>query len=439
MGQRRPAQWAPLLIILLLLVAGCGQIQPPPTGESPPWETPRPTPTPPPAGRVRLLASWRGGDEAGFLRALEVFTARTGIAVDYTGEAEVADALLAAVEAGVPPDVVVLPKPNWLWELASAGAIPPLPPDVAALVERDFSPAWVELVSYGGEPYGVPVRAASKSLLWYRPDALRSAPALDTLDDLEAAAEGLSARGVKPFVVPAGEGGGWPLTDWFENILLAEAGPAAYEALARHDIPWTHPDVRRAAVRFAGLLRDEWLLGGAEGAVELPLAESFEAAFTPPRPRAAFWLGLGPVVEGQRRKFPHLRPGEHIGVTSFPANGVVGVADVAVALNGREETRRLMAFLAGAEMPLLWVGAGGYFISPNRALSPSAYTDSFRAYEARQLQEAAAFAYDLSDRLPRLLAQELQRGLTALLLSPDDVDAVLAQIEEVAGREQGFR
>ncbi|MDQ7030185.1 MAG: hypothetical protein Q9O62_10605 [Ardenticatenia bacterium] len=74
----------------MLLVGGCGQIQPPPPGEAPPWGTPRPSPTSPPADRVRLLASWRGGDEAGFLYALETFTARTGIVVEYTGEAEVA-------------------------------------------------------------------------------------------------------------------------------------------------------------------------------------------------------------------------------------------------------------------------------------------------------------------------------------------------------------
>ncbi|MDQ7030186.1 MAG: ABC transporter substrate-binding protein [Ardenticatenia bacterium] len=335
--------------------------------------------------------------------------------------------------------MVVLPKPNWLWELASARAIPPLSPDVTAVVRREYSAAWVELASYEGTLYGVPVRAASKSLLWYRPDAFARPPTLSSLEDLETTARALAARNVTPFALPAGEGGGWPLTDWFENILLAERGPKTYEALARHDMSWTHPDVRRAMTRFVRLLRNEWLLGGAEGALELALAESFEATFTPAEPRAAFWLGLGPVVEGQRRKFPTLRPGEAISVTTFPATGVVGVADVAVALNEREATRRLMAFLADAEMAHLWIEYGGYFISPNRAVLPSSYGDPFRAYEAQHLQETAVFVYDLSDRVPRLLTQELQAGLRTLVLAPEKLDTVLARIEEVAGREQGFR
>ena len=437
--ERHPAAIGLVALLAWLALMACQQIPPPPPGPAPPWDTPRPSPTPPPANRVRVLASWRGGDEAGFLRALEVFTAQTGITVEYTGEAEVADALLANIEAGTPPDVVVLPKINWLWELASAGAIPPLDPETAQAVQARYSDTWVELVSYRGQRYGVPFRATSKSLLWYRPDALGTRPEVGSLDELESTASQLAARGMRPFAVPGGEGGGWPLTDWFENILLAEAGPETYEALARHDIQWTDPAVRRAAQRFVRLLRDEWLLGGAEGAVRLALAESFEATFVPQRPRAAFWLGLGPVVDGQLRKFPRVRPHENIEVTAFPADGVVGIVDTAVALNEREETRRLMAFLASPEAARLWIEHGGYFISPNGGVPASAYPDDFRTFEARQLQEAAAFAYDLSDRLPRLLTQELQRSLQTLVQQPERLDQILEELEAVAAREQGFR
>lgn len=438
----RESGWPAAILLTLALLAiatACRQIPPPAPGPAPPWDTPRPSPTPPPANHVRVLASWRGGDEVGFLRALETFTDQTGITVEYTGEAEVADALLAHIEAGTPPDVVLLPKINWLWELASAEAIPPLDPETAQAVRTHYAPTWVALASYDGKLYGVPFRTTSKSLLWYRPDAVDTSVPPETLNDLETTAAHLADKGLRPFTVPGGEGGGWPLTDWFENVLLAEAGPEVYEALARHEISWTDPAIRRAARRLVELLRNEWLLGGAEGTVKLALAESFEATFVPDRPRAVFWLGLGPVVDGQLHKFPNLRPHRNIAVTAFPAGGVVGIVDTAVALNAREETRRLMAFLASPEAPRLWIEHGGYFISPNSDVPASAYPDAFRAFEAHQLQTAPTFVYDLSDRLPRLLTQELQKSLQALLQHPEQLDQILENLESVATREQGFR
>ncbi|RME09877.1 MAG: extracellular solute-binding protein [Ardenticatenia bacterium] len=426
-----------LLVLGLLVLAACRQIQPPPPGPQPPWDAPPPTPTPAPQGVVRVLASWRGGEEAGFLLVAEAFKARTGIVVEYVSNAEVADGLLAEIEAGTPPDIVFLPKPNWLTELASANAIPPLPEDAARALQTHYAPAWVALVTYEGQPYGVPFRANSKSLLWYRPDRVGTETPPATLDDLDALTDRLAAQGTAPLSVPARDG--WPLTDWFENILLAEAGRATTEALAMHRTTWTAPEVRAAAERYVALLEDRHLLGGAVGALDLALAESTDAFV---QGDAAMWLGLGPVMKNALQKRPDVQFGRDVRVWDFPADGgVVGIVDTAVALNTRPETAALLAWLATPEAAQLWVEAPpeqGYFISPNRDVPLEAYTDPLQRTEAAQLQQARTFVYDLSDRLPRLLTADVQTGLQRLLREPDALDEVLTAIETTAAREQGI-
>ncbi|MBA2390419.1 MAG: extracellular solute-binding protein, partial [Geodermatophilaceae bacterium] len=177
----------------------------------------------------------------------------------YQGAGQVPGALRERLEQGVTPDVILLPVPDWLGELASAGAIAPLDEAVAAEVQQHFGPAWVELVSHDDDLYGVPLDVNVKSLLWYRPTALaevyQSPP--DSLEALFSVAAALEAQGERAFAVPGGAG--WPLTDWFESLLLATGGAPLYDDLAARRVAWTDPQVAAAAQRFVSLLRPEWV------------------------------------------------------------------------------------------------------------------------------------------------------------------------------------
>lgn len=428
-----------LLVAVVLVLAGCRQIAPPPPGAALPWETPAATATPRPDNRVRMLAPWRGEAEAAMRAILDRFEQDRGIRVDYVGYERIPDGLLTEIEAGTVPDVVILPKPNWLSELAAAAAIVPLSGPVEQRTRAHYGPAWIDLATYEDQLFGVPFRANSKSLLWYRPDVLPAGPPT-TLPELEAVAARLVGQeDVRPFSVSGAEGWRWPLTDWFENILLAQAGSETYEALAAHEVPWTAPPVRTAARTYRALLRDRWLLGGVDGMQQFGLAESFVEAFDEQPPHAAMWLAQGSVYDALKPKLPGLTPRRDVAVALFPSEGaVVGTVDTAVAFNARPETMALLALLAGPATARPWIEAGG-FISPNRDVPLDAYPNAFARYEATQLIEARVFAYDLSDRLPDPLAEELENALLAMLIEPNRIDALLAHLETVADREQGLR
>jgi alpha-glucoside transport system substrate-binding protein len=369
---------------------------------------------------------------------LEQFTGESGIETGYEGVERVSERLLEHLETGQMPDVLLLPVPDWLQELAGAGAIPPLADEVAGVVRDNFTSSWVDFVSHEGRVYGVPFDANAKSLLWYRREQL---PELEVdppagLQDLYTLAQELEAHGQAAFAVAGGVN--WTLTDWFENVLLATSGTETYDALITHRIAWTDPEVEAATRQFVSLLRPAWVMGGTEGAINAPLlADTFYQAFDPAAPGAALWLGQSSIV------MPWLQEGtphspDHYDVFLFPTGGVVIVAgSVATGTNNDPATAALLDFLARPEAVEPWVREGG-FVSPNRAIPLDAYPTDIARHEAELVVNAPAFRYDLSDRLPPNLGFPfLGERLAAMLREPAAIPAILAEIEEVATREQG--
>ncbi|MGH2542134.1 MAG: ABC transporter substrate-binding protein [Ardenticatenaceae bacterium] len=381
-----------------------------------------------------MLGHFRGDDLPLMHEMLARFERQHGIATTYEGVEQVAQRLQERVESGVTPDVILLPVPGWLDALAEGGAIVPLAENGARAVETHFGPAWTDLVTYDGRIYGVPFNAEAKSLLWYRPSVLDELGATppQSFEELAQIAAARATEGKAAFALPGQIG--WTLTDAFENVLLATAGPEVYDALITHQIAWTDPRVERAAQRFVALLRDEWLMGGTEGMLAMPLwSESFAEALTPDEPAAAFWLGPDSVIAGSG-----LVEGEDFELAAFPTGGIVmGVGSVLVATNDAPETMALLAYLAQPEAIEPWVRAGA-FISPNQSIAPEAYPTRRARREAELLAAASSFRYDLSDQLPPNLKDTfLPDQLAQMLRQPDQLPAILAGIERVATREQG--
>ncbi|MCB0077959.1 MAG: carbohydrate ABC transporter substrate-binding protein [Anaerolineales bacterium] len=422
----------PLLIavalILLLLLPACGRPAAPAPPDSPFAEA-APTASPRPADdALRMIGHIASDQQLPQMEALLArFSAQTGVAVDYKGDPLLPELLRQQLDAEQIPDLILLPVPNWIDALASAGAIVPLDEAASAAVEAHFGEGWQQLVSVDGQLFGVPFDARSKSLL-YGPPSLLPADGFADLADLQRFAEVRAAQGNVTFALPGAIG--WTLTDSFENTLLASAGPEVYDALRDHRIPWTDDRVVAAFDTWLALLRPGHLLDGAAGTVELPLrADVFATIFDVEPPPAALWWGPEGVIAESG-----VAP---IGVTPFPMDGVVGVGSVVVATNARPATMALLAYLAQPDAILPWVEAGG-FVSPNRDVPLDAYPDALSRAQAAQLVDASLFRYDLSDRLPPKLGGDYLWGqLKAILLAPDELPRLLAEIERVAIREQG--
>ncbi|MUL44168.1 extracellular solute-binding protein [Streptomonospora sp. PA3] len=394
---------------------------------------------------VELLvaAKWTGVEQENFTEVLAGFEEETGATVTYESTGEDTGAYLGPkIEAGEPPDVAILPQPGLVAEYAAQDALVPLSGDAAAALEENYTDYWRELGSVDGEPYGVLVKAAHKSIVWYRPDAFQQAGVNppETWDDLTGTtAATLSDAGITPFSMCGASG--WTLTDWFENVYLSQAGPEKYDQLVAHEIPWTDDSVVQTLETLAEVWGEgDWMAGGTQGAVQTDFptcvskvygqeqaAMVYEADFV-----AASAQEAGATVGETAKAFPFPAVGEQPPV-------VVG-GDIAVAMTETEGVQRLMAYLASPEAQTTWAGLGGY-LSANSQVQADAYPDEFTQTLAQTILEAGDdVRYDLSDQVPSQFGATEGKGMWAVLQDflrdPSDPEAAAEKLEQAASNAE---
>ena len=414
--------------LAVLLVAGCSAAS-------------RPSPD---AGRLRgaqltVLAAWTGTEQARFSRVLRVFSDRTGVTVHYvSAHGRVPSVLDARIADGTVPDVALLPQPGLLRRYAKAGRLVPLAADTEQLVQHDYAPLWRSLASYNGQDYGVWFKAANKSLVWYDIALFERtglAPPSD-LDGLGRVADVLQQQGIAAFAVAGADA--WTLTDWFENLYLALAGPARYDDLTEHRLSWTDATVTRTLQEMAALLSPPHLLGGVPGALALRFEDSVARAFG--RPPGAAMLAEGDFTASVVTSRTPAGLGVDVDVFPFPAGTrgratVVAGGDVAVQLTRTPAAAALLRFLATPAAAAVWAAAGG-FVSPNLDLDLSVYPTELARSIARTLTEATdGLRFDLSDLQPADFGAQPDAGLQAELrrfLVTRDIAATQRRLEAAA-------
>ncbi|HET7490188.1 MAG TPA: ABC transporter substrate-binding protein [Acidimicrobiales bacterium] len=389
--------------------------------------------------RIEVLGVWSGAEYDGIAAVLRGFERATGATVLYTSAGHgVAAALDARIAEGSAPDVAFVPQPGLLQRYAADGRLVALDGVAGDLVRRNYDRVWRDLGSAGGHLYGVWLKAADKSLVWYDVgvfERLGAVPPAD-LDGLARLASAVEAAGLAPFSVAGAAG--WALTDWFENLYLRTAGPDAYDRLTRHELPWTDPSVTRVLGLMAALLAPGRLAAGVDGSLGTDFPSSVQRLAAKP-PSAAMTVE-GDFVAGELRG-----AGAEVGVDTdafpFPAAAgsrpaaaaaVVGAGDAAVLLRPSAAGAAFLRWVATPEAAALWAARGG-FVSPNRNLDLAVYPDELSRTFARSVLEAGdSFRFDLSDLAPAAFGGKEGQGMRAALqdfLRTRDVDATAARLE----------
>jgi alpha-glucoside transport system substrate-binding protein len=389
--------------------------------------------------RLEVAAVWSGVEQRHFELVLRAFTRQTGVAVTYTSAGYSVPAFLdARLAQGRPPDVAFLPQPGLLRRYAAEHRLVPLNDIAGDVAASNYSPAWRWLGSVGGTLYGVWFKAANKSLIWYNEGVFERegvAPP-DSVDGLVSLAHGLAKSGTPAFSV--GGQNGWTLADWFSNLYLRLAGPAQYDRLAAHKIPWTDPSVMAALRLLARVLDPQAVADGPQKALATSYQQSVQQVFaTPP---AAAMVFEGDFVAGIISGATHAVLGVDADVFPFPAVGqpgpaVVAGGDAAVLLRRSAAGEALIRFLASPQAAAIWAAQGG-FVSPNINLGLSVYPDAIsRSIAAGLLQAGDNFRFSLSDLTPASFGGTEGQGMRKILqqfLVSRDVNATAAQLEQAA-------
>lgn len=316
--------------------------------------------------------------------------------------AEFEEPLRERVDAGDPPDVVIVPQPSFVQDQIDRDGGPGLCPIDADVTNR-LPAAWQNLItgskgSAAGEIYGMFVKGMDKSLLWYPRGAVGGRPEAWTWRDFESWVTRQRDGGsvVAPLVIPTGDA--WVLTDWFENMLADQPGGPDDEpgylysrlSAAERDIDWTEGSEDRDTIEH--VLEVMAGLWGTGDFAPLPEGHDTWRQITEPLQDGTALMAFAPsIVAGL--------PSDNLKPIGFPGHDasrrplVVG-GDIAVVpvQPGRScddllGAKRLVDLLTSHEAISLWSQADGGYLTPNEG-SPFVEDSGRQGDDLRELLTA---------------------------------------------------
>jgi len=358
-------------------------------------------------GTVSVIGAISGEQQAQLEAALVPFEEETGIEVVYEGTDAFTTLLPVRIDSNDAPDVAMFPQPGLMRSLAEEGALVPL----EAVLTREelaqyYPESWIELSEVDNEVYGIWYRAAVKSLVWYVPEEFKKGgyQPPETWDEMLALSDRMVADGKTPWCLglESGNASGWPGTDWVEEIVLRQSGPAYYDEWVEHGVPFNAPKVQAAFETLGQIVRSPgYVWGGKTGALSIPWGDSIGGLF-----------GENPNCLMHRQGnfasgfFPdNVVPGEDIDFFPTPdinpdyKNALLVGGDIFAMVNDTPEARQLMAYLATPTPHEIWAAEGG-FLSANTQVDLNVYPDVISRKEAALLTEAEIVRFDGSDLMP---------------------------------------
>jgi len=359
------------------------------------------------AQQVTMAVLWTGSELEALEKTLIPFEQETGIEVivESVGR-DLPAVLVTRLAAGNPPDVAGLPNPGQMKEFAEQGVLVALD-DLANLADQPA--AFVDLGTVDGHVYGLFIAADFKSLIWYNTKqfAARGYVVPTSWPALIALSNRIVADGGTPWAIglESGAASGWTGTDWIEDIMLRTAGPDLYDQWVNHEIPWTHPAVKKAFEYFGQIVNAPgYVYGGATGALTIFFGDSPAALFTDP-PGAYMHRQASFIQSFMLDANPDLVAVEDYNAFVFPpispvvGNPLLGSGDLIGVFNDTPEAKALANYLASAEAQGIFCGELGK-IGVNKKVDPSIYPDPITAWAASTIAEAATFRFDASDLMP---------------------------------------
>src|SRR5262249_25940257 len=267
---------------------------------------------------------------------------------------------------------------------------------------------WLGFGTVGGKLYGLPAKANSKSVIWYRPETFKKyhLKAPKTWKALLTLTKTLKAKGQVPWAVGDGPNQSqWVLTDWFESIYVRTAGPAKYQALFTGKLPFTDSTVVTALKDMTQIINNNYVLGGIQGMLGQSFVGGIGDVFGKNPKAHLYYEGgfVGGIAIGQVN--PSLKPGVTINDFTWPTinpkwgSPVTIGGDYAVAFRDNPNIRKFLQYITSGAAGTIWVSTGA-IISPNKLVPDSAYPNILVRREEHQLATAATIRFDGSDQMP---------------------------------------
>ena len=399
-------------------------------------------------GSVQIVGVWTGDEQKHFQAVLAGFKQKyPNVKVTYRSTGDNTPTVLStAVEGGNPPDLASVSQPGLVTDFQKKGVLKNM--DFAKKTVLANYPSDIEkLGEIDGHLYGLIIKAANKSTIWYNVKAFKDAGVEPpkTWDEFVKDGNTLKASGIPAYSI--GGADGWTLTDLFENIYLRQAGPDKYDQLSKHEIKWTDASVKKALTTMGQVLGDSAnMAGGTAGALQTDFPTSVSNVFSN-TPKAAQVIE-GDFVPGVVSSSNPLKPETGYNVFAFPsigstgANVVEGGGDVLMMFKDTPAVRALVQYLSTGEAQEIWAKLGGYS-APAKTVPASAYPDAITRTTATAIGNADTFRFDLSDLQPAAFGGTVGQGefkiFQDFLKNPKNVDGIAQSLETAAAKAYGSK
>ncbi|MFF4561408.1 ABC transporter substrate-binding protein [Streptomyces sp. NPDC001435] len=375
---------------------------------------------------VTLLANWTGEDQKNFEEAvIAPFESKYHIRVDYQGSSAESQVLSSDVEAGTPPDVVVLTGPGELAAYVRQNQLKALE---GLIPKGDFSESWATPID--GHVYWFPLKADLKSIVWH-PGGMTEQQIRD------------AARQPGQWCLGMGSGAtsGWPGTDWIEDILLQQSGWQTYQKWARGEIPWDSDAVRNAWKKWGSMV-------GAgrkpDDLVRRALLTDYQdaSAFVTKDPRQCSLEHQASFIRNSSDSWKRVN-GQYVASSRLLGKGDSDAwevsGDLVALLHATPQAKKLIGYLASAEAQRAWSAKeSGFSVDAKVPLETYGPVTVYRhSLATALLDRRAVHCFDASDAMPPTVRDAFAQATIEFLARPGDLGSLLKSLDTL-GRKPGL-
>lgn len=216
-----------------------------------------------PSKTLEIFSWWTAGGEADGLQAMinefnrqypdiEIINATVA-----GGAGTNAKAVLATrMQGGNPPDTFQVHAGHELIDTwVVSGFMEPVTFILKDAGFMDKYPADViDIISYNGEVYSIPVNIHRSNVMWYSPKlfAQFNLTPPKTIEDFFKVAEVFKANGIPALAL--GDNEIWAATHLLESVILANVGPDKYRDLWQGKVKWNDPQVRKGLTDYTKMM-----------------------------------------------------------------------------------------------------------------------------------------------------------------------------------------
>jgi alpha-glucoside transport system substrate-binding protein len=392
------------------------------------------------SGSITVWGIWVGEEQKNFQAVIDAFKkVYPNVKVTYSPKGnDLPTILTTAVQGGKPPDIAAPAQPGLVQSYVKQGKLKPIG-YVRTTAVTNFGNAIVAAGTVKSTYYGLMYKADNKSTVFYNVKAYQNAGVTPAADWNTFIKNGrtIKASGLPAYSIAGSEG--WTLTDLFENIYLRTAGPQKYDQLTTHSIPWTDPSVKTALTDMAQVLSDSSnIVGGTNGALQTDFPTSVSNVLAT-NPKGAEVIE-GDFVPGVIK--PPIKPVTGYNEFTFPSiNGsprsVMGAGNLVITFRDNPAIEAFVKYLATPAAALPWIRAGG-FVSANKKVALTSYTDPILKKAAEDLTKSSTFKFDMSDQQPVAFGGTTGQGewkiFQDFLKNPSDINGTASALESAAAK-----